>query len=122
MPLKIKTTPLRAGTTQRADVPKLFPCPPNLEYGQILPFLIQFFGTDPVEHAWTTTSRHEHLNIGWIFPALPADDGQPMDHIELLCVPVIEDGAYKPLFELLADQEKSTSGFAPKAPAAFPPT
>jgi hypothetical protein len=116
MPLKIKITPLRTGTTQPADVPKLFPCPPHLEYDQILPFLIRFFGTDPIEHAWTTTSRHAHLNMGWIFPSMPTDNGQPMDHFELLCVPVIEgeDEMHKPLFELLADQQQDSPTSPPE--------
>jgi hypothetical protein len=106
MQLKMRITPLRRGTAEPVDEPRLFPCPADLEYDQILSFLMQFFGEEPVEVAWTTTERHERVEVGWIFPALPADSGEPTDHIELLCVPVIEgdDGSRKPLFEVLADQ------------------
>ena len=106
MRMQMKIAPLRAGTSEPADRPRLFPCPPDLEPDQIRSFLVQFFGEEPVEIAWTETERHERVNIGWIFRALPGTE--PMDHIELLCVPVVEaeDGSPKPLFELQADQRQ----------------
>src|ERR1700689_3271695 len=88
----------RGGSTE-------FPCPADLEYDQILSFLVQFFGEEPVEVAWTMTDQHERVDGSWIFRALPADDGEPMAHVELLRVRVIEgdDGSREPLSELLAD-------------------
>jgi hypothetical protein len=106
MHLKMRITPLRRGTAEPVDEPRLCPCPADLEYDQILSFLTQFFGEEPVEVAWTSTERNERLDVGWIFHALPGDDGEPIDHAQLLCVPVIEgdDESFKPLFDLLADQ------------------
>lgn len=106
MSLQIRITPLRAGTAEPVDEPRLFPCPPDLEPDQIRSFLVQFFGEEPIEIAWTRTERHERINLGWIFAALPG--GEPAPGIELLCVPVIDanDGAPKPLFEVLADQRQ----------------
>jgi hypothetical protein len=106
MRLKMRITPLRPGTAEAVDEPKLFPCPADLGYDQILSFLVQLCGEEPVEVAWTSTERHERLTVGWIFAALPDDSGEPVNDVELLCVPVIdgEDGAVRPLFEVLADQ------------------
>lgn len=106
MRLQIRITPLRAGTAEPADEPRLFPCPPDLEPDQIRSLLVQFFGEEPSEIAWTRTERRERINLGWIFAALPG--GEPMPGIELLCVPVIDsdDGSHKPLFEVLADQRQ----------------
>jgi hypothetical protein len=112
MPLEIRITPLRAGTAEPVDEPRLLPCPPDLEPDQIRSFLVEFFRQEPVEIAWTTTGRHERLDIGWIFPALPGD--KPVNQLELLCVPVIEDddGSRKPLFELLADMRQELEQLA----------
>ena len=106
MRLQIRITPLRAGTAEPADEPRLFPCPPDLEPDQIWSFLVQFFGEEPIEIAWTSTERHERINLGWIFAALPG--GEPIESVELMCVPVIDtdDGSPKPLFEVLADQRQ----------------
>jgi hypothetical protein len=104
--LQIRITPLRAGTAEPVDEPRLFPCPPDLEPDQILSFLVQFFDCEPIEVAWTRTERHERINLGWIFAVLPG--GEPIEGVELMCVPVIdtEDGSRKPLVEVLADQRQ----------------
>ena len=106
MDMHMKITPLRTGTSEPVDEPRLFPCPPDLEPDQIRSFLVQFFEEEPVELAWTTTARHERINIGWIFRMLPGIG--PTGGIGLLCVPVVdaEDGSQKPLFEMLADQRQ----------------
>ena len=108
MRMQMKITPLRAGTTEPADRPRLFPCPPDLEPDQIRSFLVQFFGEEPVDIARTKTERHERINIGWIFRSPPGAGAEPMDNFELLCVPVVDadDGSPKPLFEVLADQRQ----------------
>ena len=110
MRLQMRITPLRARTSEPVDEPRLFPCPADLEPDQIRSFLVQFFGEEPIEVAWTKTERHERINLGWIFAALPG--GEPIEVVELLCVPVIDsdEGSPKPLFEVLADQR------GPKAP------
>jgi hypothetical protein len=71
-------------------------------------------GKSRVEVACTTTDQHERVDVGWIFRALPADNGEPVDHIELLCVPVVEgdDGVRKPWFEMLADQRQEVEQLA----------
>jgi hypothetical protein len=114
MKLTMRVTPLRRGTAEPIDGTRLFPCPSDLGYDQILSFLVQFFGEEPVEVAWTSTERHERVNVGWIFRAMPADNGEPMDHIEMLCVPVIEgdDGSRKPLFEMLAEERQELEHLA----------
>ena len=114
MQLKMRITPLRRGTAEPVDEPRLFPSPHDLGYDQILSFLVQFFGEEPVDTAWTSTDRHERVNVGWIFAALPDDSGEPIDDVELLCVPVIEgdDGSCKPLFEMLADQRQELGQLA----------
>jgi hypothetical protein len=112
MRLQMKITPLRTGTAEPADRSRLFPCPAGLDADQVRPFLVQFFGEEPVDLAWTTTARRERISIGWIFRALPAI--WPTEDIELLCVPVIEaaDGSHIPLFELVADQRQDAGQLA----------
>lgn len=112
MRLQMRITPLRTGTAEPADRSRLFPCPAGIEPGQIRSFLVQFFGEQLVDRAWTRTAQHEQINIGWIFRALPAI--WPAGDIELLCVPVAEasDGSHKPLFELLADQRQDMGQLA----------
>lgn len=112
MRLQMRITPLRTGTADPADLSRLFPCPAGIEPGQIRSFLVQFFGEQPVDRAWTRTARHERIHVGWIFRPLPAI--WPAGEIELLCVPVAEDsdGSHKPLFELLADQRQDVEQLA----------
>jgi hypothetical protein len=102
MRLLVKIIPLSAGTAEPAGAPELLPCPPDVEADTILSFLTGRFG-DPIETAWTSTSRHPRIDTGWIFRAPQAleDDRD----VEILCVPLIEaaDGSLRSLFEQLAD-------------------
>jgi hypothetical protein len=51
MHMHMKITPLRTGTSEPVDDPRLFPCPPDLEPDQVRSFLAQFFEEEPVEPA-----------------------------------------------------------------------
>jgi hypothetical protein len=66
---------------------------------------------------WTTTERHERVDVGWNSATLRGDDGQRRDHIEMLWVPVIEggDGPRKVLFAMPADGCTSLSNSQPMA-------
>ncbi len=45
---------------------------------------------EPIELAWTSTTRHPRLATGWIFPCMMASKSGP--GVEFLCVPQVEAG------------------------------
>lgn len=79
---------------------RLHHSPDNVDTANLLSYLTQHYGSEPLEPAWTDTPRHDHVQIGWVFPA-PADD----DADEIIAIPLIEteDGPTE-LFIALADQ------------------
>jgi hypothetical protein len=103
MRLHVKITPLRPGTAESAGRPEMLRCPAGVEPDTVQSFLIQHFG-EPIEVAWTTTERHERVDLGWIFRAPPEVETEA----EVMCVPFIDigDGPLRPMFELLADQRQ----------------
>ena len=86
MQLYIKIIPVIAGTSRPAGDTLLMPCPHDVEPDTVLSLLTQCFG-EPIETAWTSAARHEHLATGWIFLSRQATASDP--EIELLCVPHI---------------------------------
>ncbi len=89
---------------RRADdewLPKrLHQAPDSVDTANVLSYLTQHYGNEPLEPAWTDTPRHDHVQIGWVFAA-PADD----DADEIIAIPLLEteDGTTE-LFIALADQ------------------
>lgn len=87
--------------TDEWSQPAVFEAPADVDETTVLSFLTQRYGTAQADVAWTSTDRHERVEIGWTFRVGSDDDPSH----EIVAIPLLHaDPEPMPLFVAMADQ------------------
>ena len=97
----------RPATDEWSD-PLVWETPGDVDATNVLSFLTQHYGAEPLDVSWTSTPEHERVEIGWTFAAAAETDAE-----EIVAIPLLGDGDDAvPLFIAMADQRAELESLA----------